>query len=598
MNYTEAKQYLARHGQEHLLHFYDTLTPPQQESLLAQIAGLGLERPQFRDRNALTQKRGEFAPLGALTIEEIRKNEAKYREIGLRAIREAKVGAVLLAGGQGSRLGFEHPKGMFNMGRTRELYIFQCLIENLKRVTDEAQAYVPLLIMTSKQNNEETQAFFREHGYFGYSADNIDFFTQETEPAVDEDGKILMTAPDQIALLPNGNGGWFSSMQRAGLLEKVHSIGIEWLNVFAVDNVLQQIADPVFLGATIDSGCASGGKVVSKATPDERVGVLCLEDGKPSIVEYFEMTDEMRTLRNPDGSLAYRFGVILNYLFRVDALTHTLNSDFPLYVAHKKIAHINADGVLVKPDKPNGYKFETLVLDMVHMQDSCLAFEVDRSREFAPVKNATGVDSVETAQALLEQNGVTLELHRNNRRRKFLRRYAGELPPLFTLCVFPQLHGALHSLPEQKAHQRAGKEQLPAQRHGEIEGSGLEPYGDDLSAGVPEQNGGCEAHQRTHPQHGHHRDRQHQMKRVLFLRIHQLHRLALGELSHQKKVQHKRQHRHNRQFAQRHEKDTVLHTAGAEGDVVADHGINHHQNHHSGENNFLYLVFGHKNILL
>ena len=175
-----------------------------------------------------------------------------------------------------------------------------------------------------------------------------------------------------------------------------------------MDNVLQQIADPVFLGATIDSGCASGGKVVSKAAPDERVGVLCLEDGKPSIVEYFEMTDEMRTLRNPDGSLAYRFGVILNYLFRVDALTHTLNSDFPLYVAHKKIAHINADGVLVKPDKPNGYKFETLVLDMVHMQDSCLAFEVDRSKEFAPVKNATGVDSVETAQALLEQNGVTL----------------------------------------------------------------------------------------------------------------------------------------------------------------------------------------------
>ena len=227
---------------------------------LAYVAPIGLQN-LFVINSALTQKRGEFSPLGALTMEEIRKNEAKYREIGLRAIREAKVGAVLLAGGQGSRLGFEHPKGMFNMGRTRELYIFQCLIENLKRVTDEAQAYVPLLIMTSKQNNEETQAFFREHGYFGYSADNIDFFTQETEPAVDEDGKILMTAPDQIALLPNGNGGWFSSMQRAGLLEKVHSIGIEWLNVFAVDNVLQQIADPVFLGATIDSGCGAGGQI-------------------------------------------------------------------------------------------------------------------------------------------------------------------------------------------------------------------------------------------------------------------------------------------------------------------------------------------------
>ena len=190
--------------------------------------------------------------------------------------------------------------------------------------------------------------------------------------------------------------------------ELVNEIGIEWLNVFAVDNVLQQIADPVFLGATIASGCASGGKVVSKAAPDERVGVLCLEDDKPSIVEYYEMTEEMRTRRNPDGTLAYRFGVILNYLFRVDALMHTLGSDFPLHIAHKKIAHLNEQGELVKPDTPNGYKFETLVLDMVHMQDSCLAFEVDRTREFAPVKNAEGVDSVATAQALLEQNGVVL----------------------------------------------------------------------------------------------------------------------------------------------------------------------------------------------
>ena len=176
-------------------------------------------------------------------------------------------------------------------------------------------------------------------------------------------------------------------MKTWGLLELVNEIGIEWLNVFAVDNVLQQIADPVFLGATIASGCASGGKVVSKAAPDERVGVLCLEDDKPSIVEYYEMTEEMRTRRNPDGTLAYRFGVILNYLFRVDALMHTLGSDFPLHIAHK---------------------FETLVLDMVHMQDSCLAFEVDRTKEFAPVKNAEGVDSVATAQALLEQNGVVL----------------------------------------------------------------------------------------------------------------------------------------------------------------------------------------------
>ena len=408
MTYEQALAYLTEHGQEHLLRYYDQLTPEQQAHLLEQIEGLQLERPQFQNRDAAAQKRGSFAPLGAATLEQIAEKSAEYREIGLRAIREAKVGAVLLAGGQGSRLGFDHPKGMYNMGKTRDLYIFECLIHNLKKVTDEAQAYVPLFIMTSEQNDAETRAFLKEHDYFGYSADNVHFFRQETEPAVDENGKIFMSAPDQIVLSPNGNGGWFSSMQRAGLLELVNEIGIEWLNVFAVDNVLQQIADPVFLGATIASGCASGGKVVSKAAPDERVGVLCLEDDKPSIVEYYEMTEEMRTRRNPDGTLAYRFGVILNYLFRVDALMHTLGSDFPLHIAHKKIAHLNEQGELVKPDTPNGYKFETLVLDMVHMQDSCLAFEVDRTKEFAPVKNAEGVDSVATVQALLEQNGVVL----------------------------------------------------------------------------------------------------------------------------------------------------------------------------------------------
>lgn len=408
MTYTEALAFLGTYHQEHLLRYYDTLTPEQQESLLLQISNLKLDRPQFNGCGSVESKRGQFEPLGALTLDKIAAEKEAYRAVGLQAIRDAKVGAVLLAGGQGSRLGFAHPKGMYNIGKTRDLYIFECLIHNLLKVVDEAGAYVPLFIMTSENNDEETRAFLAEHHYFGYHADYVYFFRQEMEPSVDKDGKILMAAPDQIVLSPNGNGGWFSSMQRAGVLEKVEEIGIEWINVFAVDNVLQQIADPVFIGATIASGSASGGKVVSKADPDERVGVLCLEDGKPSIVEYYEMTEEMRTRRESDGSLAYRFGVILNYLFRVEDLKRTLDSDFPLHIAHKKIPYIDENGTLIQPEQPNGYKFETLVLDMVHMQDSCLAFEVDRTKEFAPIKNAEGVDSVVTAQALLEQNGVVL----------------------------------------------------------------------------------------------------------------------------------------------------------------------------------------------
>ena len=193
------------------------------------------------------------------------------------------------------------------------------------------------------------------------------------------------------------------------MLNMLEQQGIEWLNVFAVDNVLQRMADPCFLGATIASGCASGAKVVAKADPDERVGVLCLEDGKPSIVEYYEMTDELRTAREPDGRLSYNYGVILNYLFQVSHLEQTLQADFPLHLAHKKIAHLDENGNLLPvPEEPNGFKLETLVLDMVHMQESCLSYEVVREKEFAPVKNKNGVDSVETAQALLEQNGIQL----------------------------------------------------------------------------------------------------------------------------------------------------------------------------------------------
>ncbi|MCC8110248.1 MAG: UTP--glucose-1-phosphate uridylyltransferase [Ruminococcus sp.] len=408
MNYTQAKQLLDQYGQSHVLKYYDTLSPSRQQHLLEQIENLNLYHLHFQNPTASTQKRGTFAPMDAVMLDDIRKNQKKYRDIGIQALREAKVGAVLLAGGQGSRLGFNHPKGTFNIGKTRDLYIFQCLIQNLKKVTDEVDAYVPLLIMTNEDNDAETKAFLQEHDFFGYSKDNVEFFTQETEPVISEEGKLFLKTPDEIIRTPNGNGGWFLSMYRAGMMHLIEDTNIEWLNVFAVDNVMQQIADPIFLGAVIDSGCVSGGKVVSKTNPDERIGVLCLEDGKPSIVEYYEMTEEMRILRNSDGTLAYRFGVILNYLFHVDALKKTLQSDFPLHVVHKKIPYMGEDGIIIKPDKPNAYKFETLVLDMVHMQDSYLAFEVERIKEFAPIKNAVGVDSVETAQAILEQNGIVL----------------------------------------------------------------------------------------------------------------------------------------------------------------------------------------------
>jgi UDP-N-acetylglucosamine/UDP-N-acetylgalactosamine diphosphorylase len=318
------------------------------------------------------------------------------------------VGAILLAGGQGTRLGFDKAKGMYNIGVTRELYIFEQLIANLRKVTEEAGAWVPLYIMTSEKNDAQTRAFFAEHDYFGYSSDFVKFFVQEMVPAVDFEGNVLLESEDSLAMSPNGNGGWFKSLVKAGLDRDLKEKGVEWLNVFAVDNVLQQIADPVFVGATIDSGCVSGAKVVRKADPYERVGALCLEDGKPSIIEYYELTPEMAEATDEKGSLLYGFGVILNYLFRVDQLLAILDQNLPMHIVEKKVPYLDENGVLQKPQTPNAYKFETLILDMVYMMDNCLSFEVEREKEFAPVKNAEGVDSVESARHLLEINGITL----------------------------------------------------------------------------------------------------------------------------------------------------------------------------------------------
>ena len=391
--------------QEHIVKHMQTLTEQEQYEMVRQIESLDFSVLNTQDNE---QKRGVFAPLFATTLSEIEQNRERYTEIGLQAIRHGKVGAVLLAGGQGSRLGFDHPKGMFNIGIDRQLYIFECLINNLLDVVKQADAWIPLFIMTSVENNKETREFFEKNDYFGYSSDNVFFFVQEQLPTIDTNDKLMLADKGVIKTAPNGNGGWYASMAKTGMLQIVKEAKLEWLNVFAVDNVLQRIADPCFIGAVIESGKVSGSKVVAKADPEERVGVLCLEDGKPSIVEYYEMTDEMIHSRESDGTLSYNYGVILNYLFRVDKLNQTLSVKLPLHRALKKIQYMTPDEEYIKPEEPNAYKFETLALDMVKLQDDCLAYEVDRSKEFAPVKNKIGVDSVDTARELLRLNGVEL----------------------------------------------------------------------------------------------------------------------------------------------------------------------------------------------
>ena len=408
MTYQEAYQKLEKYGQLHVLKYYDELDEAQKAGLLQQIDETDFSILRFLDHrdDALTE--GRISPIGAMELDEIERRKEEFTAIGLDAIRQGKAAAVLLAGGMGTRLGSDDPKCMYDIGLTHPVYIMQRLVENLMDVVRAAGVYVPFFIMTSDKNHDKTVAFMEKMDYFGYDRSKVWFFKQEMAPAADRDGKVYMEAKDRISTSPNGNGGWFLSFKRSGLLDKVHELGIEWLNTFAVDNVLQRIVDPVFVGATIASGCACGAKTVRKAAPDERVGVMCLMDGRPSIIEYYEMTPELMNTKNDKGDPAYNFGVIMNYLFREKDLERIVDEVLPVHVVEKKIACLDEDGNPVSPQEPNGYKFEQLVLDMVRELDTCLPVEVDRTKEFAPIKNRTGVDSVESARELCKLNGIEL----------------------------------------------------------------------------------------------------------------------------------------------------------------------------------------------
>lgn len=409
MNYEEAKSLLEKYGQTHLLKYYDQLDENQKASLLKQIGEIDFSLLDLIKNGEKTTEKGVITPLEhAVSIDDIEKNREKFTKTGEDAIKQGKVAALLLAGGMGTRLGSDKPKGMYNIGETKDVYIFEMLINNLLDVVKETGAWVPLYIMTSEKNNDDTIAFLKEKNYFGYNPDYVEFFVQEMAPAATFDGKIYLEGKDRISTSPNGNGGWFISFVKAGLCEKAKAKGVEYINIFAVDNVCQRMADPCFVGAMIDGGYRSASKVVSKANPEEKVGVLCLEDGKPSIVEYYELSEDMRYETRENGELAYKYGVILNYLFNIEDLEKNLENNLTVHIVKKKIAHIDEQGNEVKPETENGYKFETLVLDMIHMMDNCLAYEVVREKEFAPIKNKTGVDSVDTAKELLKLNGVQL----------------------------------------------------------------------------------------------------------------------------------------------------------------------------------------------
>jgi UDP-N-acetylglucosamine/UDP-N-acetylgalactosamine diphosphorylase len=408
LGFEEAKTILKEKGQEHVLKYYDELDAEGKKALLNQIEKLDFGVIEKAKKHEKTET-GKITPIPALDIDKINENRDEYKAIGLKEIKAGKIGCVLLAGGMGTRLGLDKPKGELNFGLTRTYYLFQKLIDNVNEVRKEADgASIPFYIMTSEKNDAETRSFFEKHDYFGYPKEDIQFFIQKMAPAVDYDGRLYMEEKGRIATSPNGNGGWFTSMEEAGLIEDVDRRGLDWINIFSVDNPLQRMADPVFIGATIASHMDCGAKVVRKAYPEEKMGVMCLEDGHPGVIEYYELSEEMANERDEKGNLLYGFGVILNYLFYLPRLKNIAEETLPIHVVEKKIPYIDEEGKLQKPSEPNGYKFETLVVDMVKLMNNSLPFEVVREKEFAPIKNLHGKDSLDSARELLKADGFEL----------------------------------------------------------------------------------------------------------------------------------------------------------------------------------------------
>ncbi|MBO5328240.1 MAG: UTP--glucose-1-phosphate uridylyltransferase [Clostridia bacterium] len=408
MDYNNALTLLQRHDQTQLLKYYQNLSNSEKEVLLKQIEKLdfsclnGIEN--LDDKKAEV---GEYSPVNALSLNDLAAQNQTYFNAGKNALLKGEVAAVLLAGGQGSRLGYDGPKGTYNIGINTNLSIFGAQFKNMTDVVNAVGCYFTVFVMTSEKNDAKTKEFFKLNNYFGFPEDRIHFFIQQTSPACDFNGKILLEDAGKIALAPNGNGGWYSSLINSDCGKIINKENIKWLNVYSVDNVLQRICDPVFIGATLAGNYDCGAKVVKKSCPEERVGLLVLENNKPTIVEYYELDEKTANMRDSNGELTYRYGVILNYLFAVDTLNKVVGKSLPYHYA-KKIIPYYEDGKIIHPQAPNAYKTETLVVDMIKLMGNCLAVEVDREKEFAPVKNKTGVDSVESARLLLIKNGVSI----------------------------------------------------------------------------------------------------------------------------------------------------------------------------------------------
>ncbi|HEY1375813.1 MAG TPA: UDPGP type 1 family protein [Gemmataceae bacterium] len=403
----DLKARLAAHRQEHALAGWDRLGPEDRAHLVGQLQTLDLDLLARlyarRDEAFAVPALDRIAPLPNVLPDA---PDPEARQIGDDALASGEVAALVVAGGQGTRLGFDHPKGMFAIGPVSNASLFQLHAEKVLARGRKYGVRIPFLVMTSHATHAETEAFFQEHDYFGLSPDDVYFFRQGTMPALDlATGRLLMEGPGQLFTSPNGHGGTLTAMADTGLLDQLRHRGVRHVFYFQVDNPLVKIADPTFLGRHVRARADVSSKVIPKDGPFDKLGNLALIDGKLSIIEYSDLPKELAEARDAAGGLRFNVGNPAIHIFDLAFLERVTAGDaggLPYHLARKKVPYWDpaADRV-VTPEKENALKFERFVFDVLPLVDRWTAVATSRPTEFAPLKNATGADSPASVKAAL-----------------------------------------------------------------------------------------------------------------------------------------------------------------------------------------------------
>lgn len=401
----DAIQKLEKYNQNHIVNILEKLDEDNQQKLFNQIIDMDFDQIINLYEQTKTNENkvaGKIEAIQALDKSNIKKEEIeRLSKIGVEAIRKGKYAVVTMAGGQGTRLGFNGPKGIYKLdiGENGK-YIFEILADTLKRGAKEIGYECNWYIMTSIENDDATKKFFEQHDFWGINKDKVKFFTQSTLPLIDKEGKLLVGKDFKIREASDGNGGVYKALKASGMLEDMKNNGIEWVLICGVDNIMAKMADPLYVGMAIDKNVPIASKSIPKAYPEERVGVFCKRDGKPSIIEYIELSEEMRYESDGDGNLLYGDANIVNHLLRVDAIEEIASKQLDYHLAVKKNAYINEELEEITPEEPNSYKFEAFIFDGFKFLEDMAVLRVKREEEFSPIKNKEGVDSPASAKEI------------------------------------------------------------------------------------------------------------------------------------------------------------------------------------------------------